>query len=129
MLAVDTNVIVRYLTGDEPKQSAKARKLIDGEAVFVSKTVILETEWVLRSLYGFSPGEIVQSLRGFAGHPSIALEEPDIVAQALDWFEGGVDFADALHLASTQEAAAFVTFDKQLARHTSKHTAPPVQLL
>jgi predicted nucleic acid-binding protein len=52
MLAVDTNLIVRYLTGDHPKQSAKARAVIDGEDVFVSTAVALETEWVLRRVYG-----------------------------------------------------------------------------
>jgi len=44
MLAVDTNLIVRYLTGDHPKQSAKARAVIDGDNVFVSTTVVLETD-------------------------------------------------------------------------------------
>jgi predicted nucleic acid-binding protein len=52
MLAIDTNLIVRYLTGDHPEQSPKARALIDSEDVFVCTTVLLETEWVLRSVYG-----------------------------------------------------------------------------
>jgi predicted nucleic-acid-binding protein len=47
MLAIDTNLIVRYLTGDQPQQSQKAKALIDSEPVFVCKTVLLEAEWVL----------------------------------------------------------------------------------
>ena len=58
MLAVDTNVVVRYLTGDEVEQFAKAKALIDGEDVFVCTTVLLETEWVLRSLYGYPPAQL-----------------------------------------------------------------------
>ena len=54
MLAIDTNVIVRYLTADHPEQASRARALVDGAAVFVPVTVILESEWVLRSAYGFA---------------------------------------------------------------------------
>ena len=51
MIAVDTNVIVRLLTGDEPRQSEQARLLFDRETIFLPKTVLLEAEWVLRRLY------------------------------------------------------------------------------
>jgi predicted nucleic acid-binding protein len=51
VLAVATDIIVRYLTGDEPEQFAKARALIDGEDIFVCTTMSLETEWVLRGAY------------------------------------------------------------------------------
>ena len=54
MRAVDTKVVVRYLTGDDPGQSAGARTVIDAGDVFVGTTVLLEGEWVLRSVYGFS---------------------------------------------------------------------------
>src|ERR1700710_417626 len=75
MLAVDTNLIVRYLTGDHPKQSAKARAVIDGEDVFVSTTVVLETEWVLRSVYSYDPAQICAALRAFAGLSRVSLED------------------------------------------------------
>ena len=48
MLAVDTNVVVRFLTGDEPAQAERARSIFEREAVLLLKTVMLETEWVLR---------------------------------------------------------------------------------
>jgi predicted nucleic acid-binding protein len=67
MLAIDTNVIVRYLTGDHPRQSAKARALIDGNDVFVRTTVLLESEWVLRSVYGYAPARLATALAAFAG--------------------------------------------------------------
>src|ERR1041385_573755 len=55
MLAIDTNVVVRYLTSDHPKQAARAEALVERQDVFVATTVLLETEWVLRSAYGFEP--------------------------------------------------------------------------
>jgi adenosylhomocysteinase len=71
MLAIGTNLIVRYLTGDHPKQSPRARKLIDGQPVFAATTVILEVERVLRSTYGYRPADIARALRAFAGLPTV----------------------------------------------------------
>jgi predicted nucleic acid-binding protein len=105
MLAVDTNLIVRYLTGDHPGQSAKARGVIDGEDVFVSTTVLLETEWVLRSAYSFDSAQVCAALRAFAGLPRVSLEDPALVATALDRTAQGLDFADALHLGRAEVAA------------------------
>lgn len=116
MLAIDTNVIVRYLTGDHPKQSARARDLIRAEDVFVGTTVLLETEWVLRSVYGFGTGALTKALRAFAGLPRVTLEDPAVAAQALDWMEAGLDFADALHLAKAEHCDAFISFDQRFAR-------------
>jgi predicted nucleic acid-binding protein len=114
MLAVDTNLIVRYLTGDHPKQSAKARAVIDGADVFVSTTVVLETEWVLRSVYSYDPAQICAALRAFAGLPRVSLEDPALVATALDRAAHGLDFADALHLGRAEDCDAFITFDRRL---------------
>ena len=116
MLAIDTNVIIRYLTGDHPLQSRKAKALIDSEQVFVCTTVLLETEWVLRSVFGFTPVEVATALTGFAGLPSVILEDGAMIAKALDWMARGMEFADALHLTKTQESEAFISFDRQLAR-------------
>jgi predicted nucleic acid-binding protein len=116
MLAIDTNLIVRYLTGDHPRQSARARKLIDGEDVFVCTTVLLETEWVLRSVYDYAGVQLAKALRAFAGLPHVILEDAGVAAQALGWTEGGLDFADALHLAKARGCDAFVSFDQRFAR-------------
>ncbi|KIZ41470.1 MULTISPECIES: type II toxin-antitoxin system VapC family toxin [Rhodopseudomonas] len=116
MLGIDTNLIVRYLTGDHPKQSARARALIDGEEVFVATTVLLETDWVLRSVYGFTANEICVALRAFAGLARVSLEDPALIASALDRVERGMDFADALHLGRAERCDGFVTFDSGLIR-------------
>ena len=115
MLAVDTNIIVRYLTADHPEQFAKASALIHGEDVHVCTTVLLETEWVLRGGYRFSRDQIIAALTAFAGLPRVNLEAPALAAKALDWMRSGLDFADALHLAKAAGCEAFVSFDQRLA--------------
>jgi predicted nucleic acid-binding protein len=114
MLAIDTNLIVRYLTGDHPKQSPRARKLIDGQPVFAPITVILEVEWVLRSAYGYRAAAVARALRAFAGLPTVTIEDGPAVATALDVAEKGMDFADALHLSKSAHREGFATFDRQL---------------
>jgi predicted nucleic-acid-binding protein len=116
MLAIDTNLVVRYLTGDHPQQSARARQLIDREDVFVTVTVILEVEWVLRSAYGYGPAEIAKALRAFGGLPTVELEDALIVSSALDLSEAGMDFADALHLGKSARCTSFVTFDRNFVK-------------
>ena len=126
MRAIDTNVVVRYLTGDDPDQSARARAAVDGEAVFASTTVLLESEWALRSVYGFAPEEVAAALRSFAGLPGVAVENPGQLAAALDRAEAGMDFADALHLGAAARCDAMLTFDR---RFIEQAQDSPVQLL
>jgi predicted nucleic-acid-binding protein len=114
--AIDTNVIVRFLIGDDPAQTAKARKLVEDGGIFVSTSVLLETEWVLRSGYGFATAQLVQALRDFAGLPGVTLEDPQLAARALDWADQGLDFADALHLGGAHGCTAFLSFDRKLAK-------------
>lgn len=97
MIAIDTNVVVRYLTGDHPEQSPRARALVDSRPVFLPVTVLLETEWVLRSAYGYAVKDIVAALRAFGGLPGVTVEDAALVAEALDRADNGMDFADALH--------------------------------
>ena len=111
MRAVDTNVVVRYLTGDDPGQAARARAVIDAGDVFVSTTVLLESEWVLRSVYGLSRTEVAAALRAFAGLPGLSVESPAVLSEALDHAERGMEFADALHLGAAARCEALLTFD------------------
>lgn len=127
MLAVDTNVVVRYVTGDEPRQAAKARALVDGGMVFVPASVVLEAEWVLRAVYGFDGKDVARALRTLAGQPTVSFEQPLIIRTALDWSESGMDFADALHLAAAHQCEAFVSFDRELAKQAKRLGATPVR--
>jgi predicted nucleic-acid-binding protein len=126
MLAVDTNILIRYFLNDDRAQASRARKLVDANEIFVPKTVFLETEWVLRSIYDFAPEQISAALRGFAGLPKIHVENAETVAHALDWYDKGLDFADALHLAASDACTSFTTFDKAFAKVASRVTGKTV---
>ena len=117
MLAVDTNLVVRYLTRDHPEESERARDLLAGGPVFVPVTVVLETEWVLRSLYRYAPVDRVAALRGFLGLPAVSVGDPDAVAAALDLADSGMDLADALHLSLSDHCEGFATFERRLVRN------------
>ena len=126
MHGVDTNVIVRYLIGDEPRQTEKARAIIGQKPVFVSRTVLLEVEWVLRGVYDMPLERIIPALRAFAGLPGVSVEDAGMVARAMDWADAGMDFADALHLAAATECESFLTFDKQFARSGKRLSDIPI---
>ncbi len=129
MIAIDTNVIVRFLTGDDPRQSARARALNEAQAVFVATTVLLETAWVLRAAYGYAPGAVESGLRAFAGLPTVTLQDAPAAAQALDGMSRGLDFADALHLAAAAECEAFATVDARLAKAANRLEGMEVRAL
>ena len=113
MRAIDTNVLVRYLTGDEPEQAARARTAVEAGDIFVSTTVLLESEWVLRNAYGFAGGEVAAALRAFSGLPGVSAENPVLLSEALDLAENGMDFADALHLGAAAGCETLLTFDRR----------------
>jgi predicted nucleic-acid-binding protein len=127
MLAIDTNVIVRYLVGDDHDQARRARILIDGASVFVATTTLLETEWVLRRAVGYPAADTLAALKAFVGLDNVNIEDEALVAQAFDWAEHGMDFADALHLAKAPNCEAFVSFDRNLAKMARRLGAIPVR--
>ena len=109
MIALDTNVWVRYVTNDEPDQAKRALAVLAGaEEIFVAKTTLLELEWVLRAAYELSAAAIIRALRQILGLPNVQAEMPDHLEKAIDYYEKGLDFADALHLASSPEGVSFI---------------------
>jgi predicted nucleic-acid-binding protein len=127
-LAVDTNVVVRYLVKDDAAQSARARDIVHSAPIFVSPTVVLECDWVLRGLYGFSRRQALGALEAFCGTPNVNVGEATTVKRALRLAELGLDFADALHLAQAEDCKAFATFDRRLARRAKGLIDTPVRL-
>jgi predicted nucleic-acid-binding protein len=134
MRALDTNVLARFFVDDaDDVQAAKQRPAAVtalSERSFVSATVLLELEWVLRGFYELSTRDISRVLRALASIEHITLEDRDAVLVAVDVFDKGLDFADALHLARSSRASGFATFDKRLAKRAKGLAlAPPVELL
>lgn len=132
MIALDTNVIIRVVTADDPGQLAVALEVLRSGELWVCKTVLLETEWVLRYTYELPRAAILEALRRLLGYRNLQVEDRGAVLAAVSLFESGLDFADALHLASSSEAQRFVTFDGPLAKKAKKiqrEIGPPVDLL
>lgn len=120
MTAVDTNVIVRLLTGDDVEQAAAAKALLASEPIWIAKTVLLETGWVLRSVYGFSEEAICDAFRKLLGVKNVHAEDETGVAAALALAAHGIEFADALHLSSRPSGAVFVSFDRSFVRSAKR---------
>jgi predicted nucleic-acid-binding protein len=120
VVAVDTNVVIRLVTNDHPAQAARAVAVFRSGPVFISKSVLLEAAWVLRYSYDLDTDAIVRALRGVLGLASVSVEDPAVAVAALRLCEQGLDFADALHLASSGEATLFVTFDAQLVKRAAR---------
>lgn len=134
MKALDTNVLARFFIDDpEDRQAARQRpaaiSALSGRA-YVSVTVLLEFEWVMRGFYCLVPRDVVKVLRALVGIEHVTLEDRAAVLAAIDALEKGLDFADAVHLARSSRATTFATFDRRLARQAaSLALTPPVELL
>ena len=111
MIAVDTNLLVRILTNDDPVQARRALKILESDNIYIPKTVLLETEWVLRHAYEIGRSNIIIGFQKLLGLPNVNIEDPDSIYQAISWYENKFDFADALHLASSRRCISFATFD------------------
>ncbi len=134
MKALDSNVLARFFV-DDPDDAQLARQrpaaiVALSDRAFVSVTVLLEFEWVMRGFYALSRRDISKVMRALVGIEHITLEDRSAVLAALDAFDRGVDFADALHLARSSRATAFATFDQRLAKRArGLALTPPVELL
>jgi predicted nucleic-acid-binding protein len=122
MIGLDTKVLVRYLTHDDPAQYAKAAAFIDGatnrgEQFVVNTAVLCELEWVLRSAYGYSREEIAVALEQIFATAQFEIDRLDEARQALSDFRSTrADFSDALigRINRSLGAEHTATFDRDL---------------
>jgi len=127
MIGVDANILVRYAIKDDPEQTVIATDLLAKHRCFVLKTVLLELVWVLasKSGYGLSRKQVLERVIHILGLPNVVMQDSENVAIALDWYKAGMDFADALHLASSSNLTAFATFDKKMSKKGDKLNISP----
>ena len=126
MRGIDTNVLVRFLLRDDEAQFQKANKLIQwevtaGRGVLVSQLVLLETEWVLRSRYGFSKIQLLEVIASLLDTRDMQLEDEQSVEEAIyQWKEASADFADCLIAARNRRLGcnATATFDARAGKLT-----------
>ena len=121
MIGVDTNELVRLLVNDDAAQAQRARALMSADHdVYLSPTVLLETEWVLRAAYRFAPAQIASFLRAALGLPRVRTHLPERVASVLLAYASGLDFADALHALLGEESTVFYTFDAAFRKRAAR---------
>lgn len=125
MMGLDTNVLVRYIMQDDPKQSPKANKLMESleadQPGFISLISVIELYWVLTSCYDLNRAELSQALEALVRTQELVVDRADQVVRALRLFEqGNADFADCLIAVSASAAgcAQTMTFDVAAAKHT-----------
>ena len=124
MIGIDTNVLVRYLAQDDPKQSAVATRFIEGRLTtenpgFVSTITLCEIAWVLADSYGADRKRIRDAMEGLLATKQLVIERSELVWKALRAWEGvPADFSDALigQLAIAHGGEKTVTFDRTAAR-------------
>lgn len=122
MIGLDTNVLVRLLTDDDPKQSAIARAYVARNCnpetpAFVDREVVLETVWVLESAYDYARSDIAAAVEAVLQAADLTVEASERVREALRAYRNGADFADAIIAAvnTSADCTFTVTFDKAAA--------------
>ncbi len=134
MHALDTNVLARYYVhegGAASAQEETARTAVErGSQLFVAKTVVLELEWVLRGVYGHPAKDVCRVFDHLLSLDHVTVEDRPAVKSALGNLRRGLDFADALHHASSRACEAFLTLDAKGFAGKARRLAitPPVRL-
>jgi len=125
MIALDTNLLARLLLKDDAAQHARVKALLATDRTFTAPiTVLLELVWVLEANDCAAP-DIVHGLNLLLGLPNFRPAQADAVREALNGYAQGMDFAGALHLASSRGEEAMMTFDKAVVRKAGKLAALP----
>lgn len=128
MKAADTNIVVRFLTVDDPRQSDRAADCLQA-GLFIPHGVLMETEWVLRSVYRWSADRINEEFADLLALESVEVDQLDALYWALDRHRDGADWADMLHLIASGGHSAFVTFDEAIADAAGPDLPIPVECL
>lgn len=122
MIALDTNVLVRFLIRDDERQAERARALIEscktrGDSCLITHPVLCELEWVMESLYRATRADIAAAIRTLKTTPPFVLEDDSMVDRALQMYsEGKGDFSDYIlsEIAVARGARTAYTFDRGL---------------
>ncbi len=128
MKAIDTNILVRYLTRDDPAQVPLSDAVL-AQPCLLTLTVLLETVWLLASRYGMARTQIAGALEALLELPSITTVDDGQVGWAIHRFAAGADFADMIHLVASRDADSFISFDKKLARLAGAQSPLPIEIL
>jgi predicted nucleic-acid-binding protein len=128
-IVVDTNILVRLLVEDDADQSRTAAQFLEMHRIILIDTVLLETEWVLRSRFKLDRATIVQLFEAMTALDMVEVKDDGRVRYALGAYARGMDFADALHVSVVAGSEMFFTFDRALVQHArQEYSQIPVEL-
>lgn len=121
-VSIDTNVLVRFLVsdGEAVEQCQAAKQLFREHTVFLTESVLLEAEWVLRTVYSIARSDLCEAFQKLLRLKQVSLSEKTLVLRVLEYYEEGFDFADALHLLRSQ-GHEMKTFDQAFSKKAWKH--------
>jgi len=128
MRAVDTNIVVRFLLGDDERQAAAARQVLANPCL-LPLTVLLETVWVLNSRFELARADVARLLRHFVDLETVHCDNLSMLHWSLERYQNGADIADMLHLVEAREATHFTTFDRRLAKAAGINSPVTVETL
>ena len=129
MIAVDTNIVLRLILGDDDRQVAAIRSLAERAALHISLTAMLETGWVLASRYRMTRDDVADALASLLALEGVDIAQSDLVRWAIERYRAGADWADVIHLASSSKSEAFATLDRRLARQAGPNPPVPIETL
>ena len=135
MQSVDTNVLARFYCDDPHDPEAKRQRpiarriVVESAALYVPLTVVLELEWVMRGLYEIEVAGVCSVMDHLLGMPHVTVERWEAVKDAVEVHRAGVDFADALHWASSKGCDSLVSFDRKFAKAGQRAGATPAVLV
>lgn len=125
MKAIDTNILARYVIGDDPEQTALATQVLS-EPCFVPDTVLLEAAWLLASRFGMKRAVLVETFRDLLALPDLRVSDPLLIGWAIERFAQGADFADMMHIVGARGADCFLSFERSLAKQAGAESPLPV---
>jgi predicted nucleic-acid-binding protein len=120
MRAIDSNIVIRLFARDDQNQLEIALTIIESPFLILP-TVVLESLWVLQTVYKLDRIELASKFTELIGHENATSVSSDAIMWAIEHFAIGADFADMLHIALASEADGnrFATFDRGIAKYVS----------
>lgn len=119
MRAVDTNVVVRLITRDDPRQTARAEAFV-AKGAWISHVVLVDVIWVLASVFDLSPKQLAIAVEMLLNHRELVVQEPEVVAEALARFrrKPKLGFSDCMVLEIARKTGhlPLATFDRELGK-------------
>jgi predicted nucleic-acid-binding protein len=129
LIGIDTNVVIRLIVEDDIQQVSVIRQHMAVNEFFISLTVLLETEWVLRSRYAYSRAQIVMAFVGLFDLERTHIECSEWFLWMVEQYEQGLDFGDMIHIVAVRNTSGFITFDQKIKLNDTENSPAKIHIL